>query len=221
MYFILDQVIAEGVSALKPVSASLPPTGARVQAIERMIAIDCILLRHGFVYPGHGAIVCQETAYKWVKWIDEHDADTIIARCVFDASGDYPGTERSAFPVNTAAFRSEYGDQFADLLIDEANQTRRLQGWNDKPWVYKGYGIFQYDLQKVVDDEAFFRTKLWYSFDTCLARCCQELDEKLARSRGDLWKAIKAYNGSGARADQYASNVRVFSEYCAEVIDAT
>jgi hypothetical protein len=163
------------------------------------------------------AIVCQETAYKWLKWINKHDAETIIARCVFDASGDYPGAKRSAFPANTAAFRRRYGDTFTDMLIEEANKSRRMQGLEDKPWVYKGYGIFQYDLQKVAVDDAFFRDRLWYSFDECLVRCCKELDEKLAAKRGDLWKAIKAYNGSGHRADEYAANVKVFTTYCAEV----
>jgi hypothetical protein len=103
------------------------------------------------------------------------------------------------------------------MLIEEANKSRRMQDLKDKPWVYKGYGIFQYDLQNVVVDESFFRNKLWYSFDECLVRCCKELDEKLAAKRGDLWKAIKAYNGSGPRADEYAANVRLFTTYCEEV----
>jgi hypothetical protein len=163
------------------------------------------------------AIVCQETAYKWLKWINEHDVETIVARCVFDASGDYPGTRRKAFPVNTAAFRARYGDQFADLLIEEANKTRRMQGWESKPWVYKGYGIFQHDLQKVRRDEPFFREKLWYSFKACLDRCCKELDEKLVATRGNLWKAIEGYNGGDPTAKQYAANVKVFATYCAEV----
>ncbi len=163
------------------------------------------------------AIVCQETAYKWLKWIGRHEVETIIARCVFDASGDYPGTERSAFPVNTAAFRQRYGNEFTDMLIEEANKTRRMQGWTDKPWVYKGYGIFQYDLQKIDDDESFFRDRLWYRFDECLDRCCRELDDKLAAKGGDLWKAIKAYNGSGPAADRYVANVKVFTTYCGEI----
>jgi hypothetical protein len=164
------------------------------------------------------AIVCQETAYKWLKWTDQHDVETIVARCVFDASGDVPGTRRGVFPVNTAAFRARYGNQFTKLLIEEANETRRMQGLSDKNWVYKGYGIFQYDLQNVRTDEAFFRQKLWYSFKTCLDRCCcKELDGKLVATRGNLWRAIKAYNGSGPAAERYAANVKVFTTYCAEV----
>ena len=163
------------------------------------------------------AIVCQETAYKWLKWTDRHDVETIIARCVLDASGDYPGTRRTAFPVSTAAFRARYDDQLTQMLIEEANKTRRMQGWSDREWVYKGYGIFQYDLQKVRRDETFFRDRLWYSFATCLDRCCKELDEKLVATRGNLWRAIRAYNGSGPAAGEYAANVRVFTGYCAEV----
>jgi hypothetical protein len=163
------------------------------------------------------AIACQETAYKWFNWIGEHDVDTIVARCVFDASGDYPGTDRSAFPKNTAAFRQEYGNSFTDMLIEEANLARRMQGYGDKQWVYKGYGIFQYDLQYVRPDEAFFRQKKWYDFSECLQRCCKELDSKLAASHGDLWQAIKKYNGSGPRAEQYMQNVKIFTTYCGEV----
>jgi len=163
------------------------------------------------------AIVCQETAYKWLNWVERSDAGTIVARCVFDASGDYPNSRRTAFPKNTAAFRERFGNQFTEMLIEEANKTRRLQGWQNKPWVYKGYGIFQYDLQKVRNDRQFFEDKLWYSFDNCLDRCCRELDEKLVATGGNLWNAIKAYNGSGPSADRYLANVKVFTTYCAEV----
>jgi hypothetical protein len=164
------------------------------------------------------AIVCQETAYKWLKWVKTSNAKTIVERSVFDASGDYPGTTRSAFPKNTAVFRAKYGDQFTDMLIEEANLTRRMQGWGDKNWVYKGYGIFQYDLQHVKKNPDFFKERKWYSFEECLARCCDELDEKLGETNGDLWQAIKRYNGSGSKAEQYMQNVRVFSKYCSEVV---
>jgi hypothetical protein len=163
------------------------------------------------------AIVCQETAYKWLKWIENYDPATILARCVFDASGDYPGSPRSAFPKNTAEFRRKFGSEFTDMLIAEANLTRRVQGWGDKPWVYKGYGIFQYDLQNVLEDEDFFRQKKWTSFDECLSRCTGELDDKLKATGGELWQAIKAYNGRGPRAETYMNNVKAFTEYCAEV----
>lgn len=163
------------------------------------------------------AIVCQETAYKWLKWTTTHNVKTIVARAVFDASGDYPGTSRGAFPKNTAAFRARFGDAFADMLIEEGNITRRLQGWSDAPWVYKGYGLFQYDLQHVLTDRDFFENKRWYSFEACLAKCCSELDEKLKDAKGDLWDAIRRYNGSGARAEQYRRNVQAFTEYCASV----
>jgi hypothetical protein len=103
------------------------------------------------------------------------------------------------------------------MLIEEANKTRRLQDYGDRPWVYKGYGLFQYDLQHVRGDEGFFRNREWYDFDICLGRAAAELDNKLEAVGGDLWEAIRAYNGSGARARAYRDNVRVFTDYCAEV----
>lgn len=161
------------------------------------------------------AIVCQETAYFWVGLINSLPAQTIVERCVLDASGDYPGTSRSVFPRNTAEFRSRCGGAFTELLIDEANKTRALRGYGPKQWVYKGYGIFQYDLQYVIPDQAFFEGKQWYSFETCLAKCVHELKEKY-RVHNDLWKAVRAYNGSGPTATRYANNVFTFREWCAE-----
>lgn len=165
------------------------------------------------------AIICQETAYKWLKWTSTLTPKTIVERCVFDASGDYPGTTRGAFPKNTADFKAAYGAELTTLLVEEANITRRLQGWDDKPWVYKGYGIFQYDLQHININPDFFREKQWYDFSICLNRACKELDDKLVASKGDLWDAIRRYNGSGAAAQQYASNVKIFTAYCKEAMD--
>jgi hypothetical protein len=163
------------------------------------------------------AIVCQETAYKWLPWIDSQSVQTIVERAVYDASGDYPGTERTAFPVDTAAFRGRFGSELTDMLIEEANKTRRMQNYSDKQWVYKGYGLFQYDLQAMLTDPDFFTRRGWYSFSTSLEKATGELDKKLIAQNGDLWEAIRAYNGRGARARQYAANVRIFTEYCAEV----
>ena len=86
-----------------------------------------------------------------------------------------------------------------------------------KPWVYKGYGLFQYDLQHVKTAEDFFRNREWYSIDNCLSRVVEELDRKLTAQGGDLWKAIRAYNGSGAAAERYMQNVKAFTGYCEEV----
>jgi len=159
------------------------------------------------------AIVCQETAIYWVNWIDKQDVKTIVERAVFDASGDYPGTSRSVFPRDTTAFRSRLGKEFTDMLIAEANQMRALRGFKPTPWVYKGYGLFQYDLQYVLTDESFFREKQWYDFDICLAKAMGELKTKYAATH-DVRQAIQAYNGSGPKAEQYASNVMQFLDWC-------
>lgn len=82
--------------------------------------------------------------------------------------------------------------------------------------VYKGYGIFQYDLQAVESDEAFFREKKWYRFSDCLDRAVKELKEKFS-THHDVKEAIRAYNGSGPNAIEYANNVMEFSRYCSEI----
>lgn len=163
------------------------------------------------------AIACQETAIYWAKRIDTDSVQNILEGCVFDASGDAANTSRKAFPKNTPVFREAYGDELTDMLIEEANKTRALRNMGPKDWVYKGYGIFQYDLQHIVSDESFFSEKKWYSFDECLAKLKSELMEKY-NATNDFWKAIKAYNGSGKKAEEYKNNVKQFYEYSKEAV---
>lgn len=162
------------------------------------------------------AIACQETAYFWLNFIDDHSPNEILARCVLDASGDYPDTKRSAFPKNTSEFRAKYGDQITELLITEANATRAMRGFGPKQWVYKGYGIFQYDLQHVDKNPDFFFKKQWYIFDECLNRLLEELIQKHSKTN-NLWRTAKAYNGTGPSATAYANNVTQYTQYCSEV----
>ena len=165
-------------------------------------------------------IICQETAYFWLQWLGRLTPKSIIARCVLDGSGDVAGTSRRAFPNNTLEFRREYGKMFTELLIKEGNKTRVLRGM--RPWgkIYKGYGIFQYDLQFVQVDEDFFKEKQWHDFDLCLLRCLSELERTYARY-GDVHEAIRAYNGAGHRAEMYADNVSYYSKLADQVLAET
>lgn len=153
------------------------------------------------------AIAAKETGPEWLRWIGRIPTEQIIARCVFDASGDFPGTSRRAFPPNTAAFRARFGDAVARDFIAEANETRRLRDFSPAEWVYKGYGIFQYDLQHIERDPDFFLKKLWRDFGQCLDRCMRELRTKFEASSGDLRETVRRYNGSGERAETYADHV--------------
>jgi hypothetical protein len=160
-------------------------------------------------------IACQETAYFWLPFAMKAGRkiapDEIVARCVLDASGDAPNAPRRAFPRNSAAFRARYDRSFADMLIAEANATRALRGFGPKDWIYKGYGIFQYDLQFVVEDEDYFRFKQWYDFGVCVNRVIKELTAIYARNQGNLWKSVRAYNGAGQAARNYRDNVKEFT----------
>jgi hypothetical protein len=133
---------------------------------------------------------------------------------VFDASGDAPGTSRAAFPRDTAAFRDRYPD-LADTLIEEANRSRALRKLPRAAWVYKGYGIFQYDLQHIEQDEEFFRDKKWSDFDACMERFMREMRRKLADAGGDLRDAVRRYNGRGAKAEEYAGHVMLMRYWLA------
>jgi len=162
------------------------------------------------------AIACQETAYKWLLWIDKFDAATILERCVFDASGDFPDTSRTAFPKNKKALLEQFSNEITQMLIDEGNKMRAMpqpgfpNGYGKADYLYKGYGIFQYDLQFIKDDETFFTKKLWSSMDECLARALKELKRKFSQTGGNMFATVRSYNGSGERAEQYARNVSQF-----------
>ena len=162
-------------------------------------------------------IACQETANVWYTWIGKKSPEEILSLCVFDASGDFPGTQRSAFPKNTAAFRTKYGDGLANMLIAEANRSRKARSLPARDWVYKGYGIFQYDLQHILTDEDFFVNKKWQSMDVCLEKVMLELNRKWEQQK-NIFKTIRSYNGSGPRAEEYANNVTIFINYSNDVI---
>ncbi|TAD86329.1 MAG: hypothetical protein EAY75_08740 [Bacteroidetes bacterium] len=163
------------------------------------------------------AIACQETANVWFNWIGKKTPEEILALCVFDASGDFPGTNRNAFPRNTAAFRVRFGDAFANELIAEANASRKVRGLAPRSWVYKGYGMFQYDLQHVLTNRNFFEQKHWRSMDHCLQKVMAELNSKFLQQGGNMFRTIRSYNGSGPRAQEYANNVVIFMSYSQEV----
>lgn len=153
------------------------------------------------------AIACKETANVWLGWIDRLAPADVLARCVFDGSGDVPGTSRSAFPRNAADFRAKVGDALTDMLIDEANETRKLRGYSPQRWLYKGYGLLQYDLQHYLNDPAFFRDRQWRAMDACLDRFMKEMTTKLQAAGGDIPDAVRRYNGSGPKAEQYREHV--------------
>jgi hypothetical protein len=161
------------------------------------------------------AIACREAGEFWLPLTPIRSAAEILGLCVYDASGDVPGAPRTAFPINTAQFRLSYGDDFTAMLINEANTARAARGLRPAAIVYKGYGIFQYDLQFVRTDEAFFRSKKWYSFSECVARAVGELKKKY-EATGDIQEAVRAYNGLGTKAEEYARDVMRFLPFCEE-----
>ncbi|ACL62511.1 peptidase S8 and S53 subtilisin kexin sedolisin (plasmid) [Methylobacterium nodulans ORS 2060] len=151
----------------------------------------------------------------WLPLTPHRPATEILGLCVYDASGDVAGAPRSAFPTNTAQFRLSYGEAFTDLLIGETNKARMARGLNPASIVYKGYDIFQYDLQYVRTDEGFFRERKWYNFKECVNRAVSELTKKV-QITGDIQDAVRAYNGSGPKAQQYARDVMRLLPYCEE-----
>lgn len=158
------------------------------------------------------AIACQETAYAWIHFVDKLTPDIILARCVYDASGDVENTYRNAFPKNKADFLTKYSEEFTHELITEANLTRAMRNLQPAEILYKGYGIFQYDLQFILTDPNFFIHKLWYQFDNCLSRLMIELNRKYQK-HGEVWLTIQRYNGRGIASENYRNNVKQFTDW--------
>lgn len=168
-------------------------------------------------------IALQETAYKWLRWIDKYSADIILQRCVFDTSGDYPNTSRMAFPKNISEFKDAYGIEFTNMLVNEYNKERAMpqpdnpNGYSPSAlYLAKGYGIFQYDLQNIVNDREFFEQKKWYNFSDCMWKLISILNQK-ANISDNLFGIIKNYNGSGSAAIEYANNVIGFMKISSSV----
>ena len=159
------------------------------------------------------AIACREAGIYWLPLTANRSAAEVLRLCVYDASGDVAGALRSAPPRNTADFRARFGEQFTNELITAANHARIARGLEPSNIVYKGYGIFQYDLQYVFSDEVFFRKELWHEFDECVARAVRELVSKF-KAYGDIRETVRAYNGSGAKAERYANDVMRLLPYC-------
>jgi hypothetical protein len=204
-------------SAVKPAP---PLTPDKVRAVRDWIAGNFGPIINA-IAPGNPvdanvvyAIACQESAICWLPWIDTMTPEQVLARCVFDASGDAPQTSRQAFPVDTGAFRAKFGNELTAQLIAEANETRLLRKLPPAQWVYKGYGIFQYDLQNILSDPDFFKNRQWSDFRACLDRLMKEMHDKLAAAGGDLREALRRYNGAGAAAELYASNVMQMKDWC-------
>jgi hypothetical protein len=163
------------------------------------------------------AIACREAGAFWLPLTPHKAAADILALAIYDASGDVAGAPRSAFPVNTSAFRLAFGDDFTNMLVQETNNARAARGLRAASIVYKGYGIFQYDLQSVRTDESFFRDRKWHSFTECVGRAVAELTSKFNATH-DIHDTVRAYNGSGPKAEQYARDVLRILPFCEEAI---
>ena len=162
------------------------------------------------------AIAAKESAVYWVGKIGQLAPAAILGYCVFDASGDFPGTHRDAFPRNQAVLRADpVHGAVTDMLIGEANKSRAaLRGYKPAHYLYKGYGIFQNDQQNIRVDADFFSKRLWYDIGECLARFVAEMGSKLQAAGGDVRSAVRLYNGEGVRAEQYAADVLQLWAWC-------
>lgn len=135
---------------------------------------------------------------------------TILSLCVFDTSGEERGKDgavlapRRVFPRTKTEFTDAMGAPFTQTLVEAGARMRAdLFGWGPTDrfgarWLYKGYGLFQFDLQHVrtAEHRAFFEQRQWGDVEACVDKLNGELAPRLARFGGDARAAAASYNGS-------------------------
>lgn len=140
------------------------------------------------------AIALQETGYLWRRMIERGKLSVpeILEACVGDTIGDSGG--RTAFPMDKAQLRgAKDGDKMFKVARESLEKVAPYDEAYDKalknPEKFcRGYGIFQYDLQFFVGnnaDPAYFLNKKWADFDACVAKALGELKSKLVRVYGN------------------------------------
>lgn len=97
MYSIMDSLIDEARISLHKPPKNLNQDQARLFAEDALKTIDCILLRHGFVYPGHGAVQLLSDGLGPTMYKDGNDllelknqAANIRRRAFINARGNGP-----------------------------------------------------------------------------------------------------------------------------------
>lgn len=233
--------VSGGVSIIRRANDPAPPLGAaqtrkvaqwlnqnfRAEidgAVQRAIG-NGVKTTPALDFAAIAAIAAKETGFMFLNWIDNHPARKVLELCIGDASGDVPGTSRNAYPRNRAIFERDF-PTLTPKLVAAANQMRAARTPPLRPaqLLYKGYGIFQYDLQHIAPgdphrDERFFAEQQWGDMAACLQRVTSELEKKfLAEAREDptpsLQEVLRRYNGGGERARVYGVHVMTMREHC-------
>lgn len=165
------------------------------------------------------AFACQESGYMWWTPLrNRYKPAELLRLLVLDNV-----TPRKAFPRDTQAFLKDarYGE-IAQDLIAASEVSREVRGVKKTGNLLFGYGLFQYDLQNIVDDPDFwFRSMpggtgdvrgMWGDIGALTDRFLKVLTKKYVVSGGDMDLAISRYNGGGANAREYGRIVRRFEQ---------
>lgn len=159
------------------------------------------------------AIACQESAYAWFRkaFLARHSVSEVLRLMVLDNS-----SPRSAYPRDSATFLQDRN--FKDIsagLVAASDASRVERGITKAGTILFGYGLFQYDLQNILTDPAFWRDRdpvtgavgLWGDISASVDRAIGEFGRKYRVAGGDIRETVRAYNGTGAAAEAYATIV--------------
>ena len=218
MYALLDSLIDEGLAALPPLSQDSTPSQSRAIALEAMRAVDCLLLRHGFVYPGHGAVQLLSDGLEPITFADPDDlgelrgqSHNVRRRRFIEARGQGPFhvvdcdvaaylylaiAEVMGYPIHLVEIpqhnfiRWEIGaGEFVDFETMDGAES------SDAYYV----ASWQIDIRYVG------RGGLLRSMDLEQTLAYHDVTVAIARSwRGDIPRMIDAYRRSIARDDTHA-----------------
>jgi hypothetical protein len=168
------------------------------------------------------AIACQETGRAWFnsKFCGGRSRDEILRLLVLD----HPKHARKAFPSDTAEFEKDPDlghlapalKAASDAAFSAAKGTPVFDGWDRTGEIFRGWGLFQYDLQNIrndgrkkLGDVAFWSDKdgkrdvdhdgmpdigLWGNAEACTARAVQVLTSKY-RPGMSMVQLFTRYNG--------------------------
>lgn len=132
------------------------------------------------------AIAMQETGYLWRRMIQAGlGVPAILELCVGDSLD-----RKKAFPKDKADLLTKpWGQQMFDIARDclerVAQYDTGYQAVLHNPNKFcHGFGIFQYDLQSILDDPDYFLQRQWASFPACLDKALMELKGKLVKVYG-------------------------------------
>ncbi len=172
------------------------------------------------------AVAYQESGYAWFsrKVRDGRTPSEILRLLALD-----PTSPRQRFPKDTPSFLADPRFKtISDELIQASVASRKARGLFETGLLMYGYGLFQNDLQNILTKPKFWTDPApsgeakaaglhgaWGDIEVSTDYFISMLNDKYKQVGHDVWRAIKAYNGTGPSAEIYMENVQLYEGWIA------